>query len=123
EILGQSQPRISRHLKLMASAGLIERQREGSWAFFRLAHEGPGAGLAHGIVERLSAEEPVLARDRERLAEVRAARADQAAAYFRDHARDWAKIRALHVEETAVEAAIREAVGPKPVRALLDIGT
>src|SRR5690606_14797643 len=103
--------------------GLVERHREGSWAFFRLAHDGPAAGLARGIVERLSTEEPVLARDRERLGEVRTARAESAAVYFRDHARDWAKIRALHVEEADVEAAIREAVGTKPVRALLDIGT
>jgi ubiquinone/menaquinone biosynthesis C-methylase UbiE len=123
EILGQSQPRISRHLKLMTSAGLIERQREGSWAFFRIAHDGPGAGLAQAVVDRLSPNEPVLVRDRERLAEVRHTRADQAAAYFREHAKDWGKIRALHVEEAAVEAAIRKAVGDKPVRALLDIGT
>jgi len=123
EILGQSQPRISRHLKLMAGAGLVERQREGSWAFFRLAHEGPGAGLAQAVVERLSQDEPVLVRDRERLGEVRTARSEQAAAYFRAHANDWAKIRALHVEEAAVEAAIHDAVGPKPIRALLDIGT
>lgn len=123
EILGQSQPRISRHLKLMAGAGLIERHREGSWAFFRLSHDGPGAALAQAVVARISPDEPILARDRERLAEVRAARADAAAAYFREHANDWAKIRALHVEEAAVEAAIREAIGPKPVRALLDIGT
>jgi ubiquinone/menaquinone biosynthesis C-methylase UbiE len=123
EILGQSQPRISRHLKLLAEAGLIERQREGSWAFFRLAHEGPGAGLAREIVSRLSPDEPALATDRERTAEVRAMRDAQAADYFRAHAGDWDKIRALHVEEAAVEAAIRDAVGPEPVRALLDIGT
>jgi ubiquinone/menaquinone biosynthesis C-methylase UbiE len=123
EILGQSQPRISRHLKLMASAGLVERQREGSWAFFRLAHDGPGAALAAAVVSRLSPDETTLIRDRERLAEVRAARAEEAAAYFREHAKDWAKIRTLHVEEAAVEAAIRDAVGAKPVRALLDIGT
>lgn len=123
EILGQSQPRISRHLKLMSGAGLIERHREGSWAFFRLAQDGHGAHLARGIIDKLSPEEPVLARDRERLAEVRASNADKAADYFRDHAKDWAKIRALHVEEEAVEAAIRELVGSRPVRALLDIGT
>jgi ubiquinone/menaquinone biosynthesis C-methylase UbiE len=123
EILGQSQPRISRHLKLMTGAGLIERQREGSWAFFRLAQDGPGAMLADAIVCRLAPEEPLLVRDRERLHEVRNARAEQAAAYFRDHANDWAKIRALHVEEAAVETAIREAIGDRSVRALLDIGT
>jgi len=123
EILGQSQPRISRHLKLMASAGLIERHREGSWAFFRLAQDGHGASLAKGIIEKLAPNEPVLVRDRERLAEVRAANAEKAAGYFRAQATNWAKIRALHVEEEAVETAIRELVGARPVRALLDIGT
>ena len=123
EILGQSQPRISRHLKLLTEAGLIERQREGSWAFFRLAGSEPGAGLARALIARLDGDDAELTRDRERLAEVRAGRAEAAAAYFREHARDWENIRALHVEETAVEAAIHAAVGTKPVRALLDIGT
>ncbi|MGQ4273205.1 ArsR/SmtB family transcription factor [Terrihabitans sp. B22-R8] len=123
EILGQSQPRISRHLKLLAEAGLIERQREGSWAFFRLANEGPGAGLARDIVARIAADEPALLADQERMTEVRGARDARAAAYFSDHAQNWNTIRALHVEEAAVEAAIREAAGPEPIRALLDIGT
>lgn len=123
EILGQSQPRISRHLKLLAEAGLVERQREGAWAFFRLGSEGPIGVLARDLVARLDRQDRVMVRDRERLAEVRAARADAAAAYFRTHAGEWDKIRALHVPEEAVEAAIREAVGAKPVRSLLDVGT
>lgn len=123
EILGQSQPRISRHLKLLAEAGLIRRQREASWAFFRLAEDEPGRSLAHAIVSRLDPEDPVLARDRERLGEVRAVRATTAADYFSRHAGHWDTIRALHVEEAAVEAAIREAIGERPIRALLDVGT
>lgn len=123
EILGQSQPRISRHLKLLVDAGLVERQREGSWAFFRLASDGSGAGLARDIVDRLAEGEPALAADRERMTEVRAQRDARASEYFKTHAERWDQIRTLHVEEAAVEAAIREAAGPGPFRALLDIGT
>src|SRR2546422_1622506 len=67
EILRQSQPRISRHLRLLSEAGLVERYREGSWAFFRLADRGGGAEVARGLVSRLDPADPVLTRDRERL--------------------------------------------------------
>ena len=72
-ILGQSQPRISRHLKLLAEAGLIERFREASWTFHRRAADGAGAALAHALTALIDPADPVLARDRERLAEVRRA--------------------------------------------------
>src|SRR5436853_4759203 len=75
DILRQSQPRISRHLKLLAEAGLVERFREGSWAFFRLAEHSGGGDLAHALVARLAPGDPMVARDRERLAAVRSARA------------------------------------------------
>src|SRR5438445_1663518 len=80
DILRQSQPRISRHLKLLAEAGLIERFREGTWAFFRLSEHGGGAEVARALVERLDAADPVIARDRDRLASVRASRAAAAQA-------------------------------------------
>jgi ubiquinone/menaquinone biosynthesis C-methylase UbiE/DNA-binding transcriptional ArsR family regulator len=123
DILRQSQPRISRHLKLLAEAGLIERFREGTWAFFRLAERGGGAAVARTLLERLNASDPVVARDRERLADVRTARAAAAQAYFRAHAAEWDRIRKLHVADEAVEAAIREALAGKPFRSLLDLGT
>src|ERR1700689_730118 len=75
EILRQSQPRISRHLRLLAEAGLVARFREGAWAFFRLAEHGEAALALRSLVARLDAHDPIIARDRERLAEVRAARA------------------------------------------------
>mgnify|MGYP002382371812 CR=1 FL=1 len=65
EILRQSQPRISRHLKLLSEANLIERHREGAWAFFRIAESGDAAGVARMIVERLDPADPVVSRDRE----------------------------------------------------------
>src|SRR5947208_5403645 len=70
EILRQSQPRISRHLRLLAEAGLVERYREGAWAFFRLAEAGPAAHAVRALVARLDPADAVIARDRERLAQV-----------------------------------------------------
>src|SRR3979411_3164481 len=75
DILRQSQPRISRHLRLLAEAGLVERFREGSWAFFRLGERGGSASLARDLVARLDLHDATIARDRDRLASVRAARA------------------------------------------------
>jgi len=122
-ILRQSQPRLSRHLRLLAEAGLVERYREGSWAFFRLAERGNAGDIARALIARLDPNDPVIARDRERLAAVRAARAAAAQNYFRRHAAEWDRIRKLHVADTAVEAAIRAALGEQPVRTLLDLGT
>ena len=123
EILRQSQPRISRHLRLLAEAGLVERFREGSWAFFRMADRAVAAEVARGLLARLDAADPVVGRDRERLAAVRAARAAAAQAYFRAHAVEWDRIRQLHVADAAVETAIREALADRPFRSLLDLGT
>jgi ubiquinone/menaquinone biosynthesis C-methylase UbiE len=123
QILGQSQPRISRHLKLMAEAGLIGRFREGSWVFFRPAEAGGEAALAAAIVESLDPQDPVFARDRARAAAVQKAREEAAQSYFREHAGEWDKIRALHVAEKEVEAAMDEALGPGPFSLLVDLGT
>ena len=123
EILRQSQPRISRHLRLLAEAGLAERFREGSWAFFRMTEHGGGGQLARTLLAALDPADPVIARDRERLAAVRTARAAAAQAYFRAHAAEWDRIRKLHVADDAVEAAIRDALADRPFRSLLDLGT
>jgi ubiquinone/menaquinone biosynthesis C-methylase UbiE len=122
-ILRQSQPRISRHLRLLAGAGLVERFREGSWAFFRLADRGAPAELARDLVARLDPADATLTRDRDRLAAVRAQRAAAAQTYFRRHAAEWDRIRKLHVADEAVEEAILSALADAPVRSLLDLGT
>jgi ubiquinone/menaquinone biosynthesis C-methylase UbiE/Fe2+ or Zn2+ uptake regulation protein len=123
DILHQSQPRISRHLKLLAEAGLVERFREGTWAFFRMAESGKGADVARALLAQLDTTDRVIARDRERLAAVRAARAAAAQTYFRKHAAEWDRIRKLHVADAAVEAAISDALAQRPFRSLLDLGT
>jgi len=120
-ILGQSQPRVSRHLKLLVDAGLAERQREGAWAFFRLS-ERHGA-LARDLVARIGSDDPVLQADRARLEMTREARRKQAAAYFAERAADWDRIRAMHAPEERVEAAILETLGRGRIHEALDLGT
>ena len=118
-ILGQSQPRVSRHLKILADADLIERAKEGAWVFVRLAAgEHIGAVLA-----LLDVWTEAGAADRARLADVRAERAAAAATYFATHAAAWDGIRSLHIPEAEVEAAILDLLGDRPVGRLLDIGT
>ncbi len=123
QILGQSQPRISRHLKLMADAGLIKRFREGSWVFFRLAESGAEAVLAQAIVASLDQSDLTLARDRARASAVQKARAEAAQVYFKAHAGEWDSIRALHVAEKDVETAMDQALGEGPFNLLVDLGT
>jgi ubiquinone/menaquinone biosynthesis C-methylase UbiE len=123
DILGQSQPRISRHLKLLLEAGLIERYQEGAWAYFRLKREGEESGVASGLLSALSFGDAVVARDAERLVAVKRERAAQASEYFSRNAAEWDEIRRLHVSEEKVEAALVGLVGDKPIDSLLDLGT
>jgi ubiquinone/menaquinone biosynthesis C-methylase UbiE/DNA-binding transcriptional ArsR family regulator len=123
EILGQSQPRVSRHLKLLADAGLVTRIAEGAWAYYRLADSGPGAAMARWLISELSPDDPDRVRDQNRLEAVRAAQQDQAADYFAKVADSWDMLRTLHVPEEAVEAAILRAVDGRKADLLLDLGT
>src|SRR5215475_13196846 len=95
-----------RILALLGEAELVERFREGSWAFFRLGEREDAAKLARELVARLDPDDATLARDRERLTAVRAQRASAAQTYFRRHAAEWDRIRKLHVADEAVEEAI-----------------
>ncbi|MFN7101880.1 MAG: ArsR/SmtB family transcription factor [Pseudorhizobium sp.] len=123
EILGQSQPRISRHLKLLAEEDLIERYQEGAWAYFRLKQDGRAAVLVQTLLAATAADEPVLVRDGERLATVKRARAEKAQAYFSRNASEWDELRRLHVSDAAVEKALLGLIGRTPVDSLLDLGT
>lgn len=123
DILGQSQPRISRHLKLLTEAALIERYQEGAWAYFRLRHEGAAVSLARLLLDRIDETDAVLARDAERLAVLKKARAEKAQAYFSRNAAEWDELRRLHVSEAEVEAALLKLIGEEPVDAFLDLGT
>jgi len=122
-ILGQSQPRVSRHLKLMTEAGLIERHREGTWAFYRLCPDGKAAELARILVNLLPVDDDILTLDRQRLEDVVTTRAAAAAEYFSANAENWARIRSLYVPEAKVEAAVLAAFAGRKNIDLLDIGT
>lgn len=122
-ILGQSQPRVSRHLKLLAEAGLIDRYQEGAWAFFRLSDHEQSGELARKLLARLDVSDSKLDRDMERLSQVKTSRQESAAAYFSANARSWDEIRKLHVSETDVEEALRSIVGAQTFQSMLDVGT
>ncbi len=123
EILGQSQPRISRHLKLLLEAQLVERYQEGAWAYFRLCRDGDAALLASTILSSTAHNDATLLRDQERLAAVKAQKAERAQAYFAENAAEWDELRKLHVSDDAVEGELLKLLGNKPVDTLLDLGT
>ena len=123
QILRQSQPRVSRHLKLMCEAGLIERIKEGSWVFYRLAENSAARAIAQKLSELLPWDDAVLKRDLERLESVRKAREANAQEYFAANATEWDRIRTLHIPEDQVEGALLDFVGPSHVPAYLDLGT
>lgn len=122
-ILGQSQPRISRHVKLLAEAGLVRRHPEGAWVYYRLSDELALRRLLAALGDGLDQDEMVLSRDRERLAAIRREQSDTAGRYFAENAAGWDELRSLHVAEQAVETAMLRAIGPRPVDAMLDLGT
>jgi len=119
DIVGQSQPRVSRHLKLLTEAQLIERFKEGSWVFYRASDRGQGADLGAAIAAIAAPQDA----DLKRLAQVREARASQAAAFFKANAAEWERIRGLHAPDKDVEAAIVRHIAAQPMDSLLDAGT
>ncbi len=124
-VLGQSQPRVSRHVKILADAGIARRRKEGSWVFLGLGEAARVAPLLAAIDAWSGPEQTdsgTLA-DRARLAAVRDERARAAAEYFNAHAAEWDAMRSLHVAESEVEAAIRATLGAAPIGRLVDIGT
>lgn len=122
-VLGQSQPRVSRHLKLMAEAGLLSRNKEGNWVLFRLRSEGVGGALARSLVDMLPGKDAVLSGDLARLEEVRRQREEKAQAYFSANAAHWSSLRSLHVDEANVEQAMKQLVGTQGLDTLVDLGT
>ncbi|MEM8771587.1 MAG: metalloregulator ArsR/SmtB family transcription factor [Pseudomonadota bacterium] len=127
QILGQSQPRVSRHLKILTDAGLIERHREGAWMFYRIAADAAEdtgrARLIEAIVEFSRGGDRVIARDVERFAQSRKARAAQAAQYFQENAAEWSKLRALHLPDSDIEERIVDIAGETSLGVFVDLGT
>jgi ArsR family transcriptional regulator len=122
-VLDQSQPRVSRHLKLLAEAGLVERFPDGAWVFYRLTGDGAASDLVAQVLGAIDAADPALQRDAEQLSAVWAERAADAGEYFARNAARWDEIRSLYVSDADVEAAILAAAGPGPFRRLVDLGS
>jgi ArsR family transcriptional regulator len=124
QILGQSQPRVSRHLKILTDAGLVEKFREGSWMFYRIA---PAPAAADGVLAAVKAlgqsADRIIARDRDRFDQSRQARAAAAAAYFEKNAAEWDTVRSLQIEESAVERRMRALLDGERVDLFVDLGT
>ncbi len=123
DILEQSQPRVSRHLKLLAEAGLVVRVAEGSWAYFRIADTGGAADFVRCLIEEIDPDDPRIVSDRLALDRVRKRQRAQADAYFSRIAASWDTIRNLHVPESALEKAIVQAVGAAKIEHMIDLGT
>lgn len=121
-ILGQSQPRVSRHLKLLAEAGLVERFPDGAWVFYRLTAGTGGRGLVDLALGLIDGADAVLKADADKLAAIAGERAAAAAAYFARNAARWDEIRSLYVSETEVERAILDALGEDRPGLLVDLG-
>jgi len=130
QVLGQSQPRVSRHVGILCDAGFAQRRREGSWVFLR-AVNGEEAGPVLAALERLlataEAENEVFAKvcadDRRKLASIRQARETNAEEYFAEHASEWDELRALHSPDVQVEEQLLKALDKTPLGSVLDIGT
>jgi ArsR family transcriptional regulator len=122
QVLGQSQPRVSRHVKILTDAGLAERRKEGSWVFVALGPDRVVQPL-FAALDAWDGEGAEHAADLARLVAVRNDRAAAAAAWFEGHAGEWDAIRSLHIAESEVEAAMAALVGDAPVGVLVDIGT
>lgn len=128
QVLGQSQPRVSRHVGILCDVGLAERRREGSWVFLRQSEaSGPVVEMVQHLLAMAEAEEPAFAAlcaaDRRKLAAIREARETVAGQYFARHASEWDELRALHSPDAEVEHRLAEALADAPLGQVLDIGT
>ena len=122
-VLGQSQPRVSRHLKLLADANVVTRYQEGSWAWFRLADQGVERAVTETALSNVGMDGNTMLRDIERLGNVRRDRQTRAADYFAQNAADWDALRSLHAPDDAVEAAMLATIKGRRVDTMLDLGT
>ena len=123
QVLGQSQPRVSRHVKILADARLAERRREGSWVFLAMGEMRRVAPLFAAIDAWTDGNTRTADGDLARLDAVRAERSAAAERYFEGHAAEWDAIRSLYIPEAEVEAAIGRVVGDGAIGRLVDIGT
>lgn len=123
QVLGQSQPRLSRHMKYLTSAGLVERMPEGAWVFYKLPRKGVGRELVDTVLSLVDLNDNALKRDFQRLDEIRQLRQKEAGAFFERSAKEWDAIRALHYPEADIETAVLKILGKGPFERVIDMGT
>lgn len=123
QVLGQSQPRVSRHLKVLVEAGLLRRTAEGTSAYYRLDRPGDAMALLASLLPGLNRNDADIERDQARLRQIRSARAERAATYFEEVAASWDCMRSTHVPEADIERALIEQLEDRPEGRLLDLGT
>ncbi|MBX2884232.1 MAG: metalloregulator ArsR/SmtB family transcription factor [Granulosicoccus sp.] len=122
-ILDQSQPRVSRHLKLLCDSGLLERHQEGAWVLHRLSDQPGIHKIATGIMDLIDFDDPELARDQRKLEEIRSEKARMAASYFSQHAEEWDAMRVRMVSDTDIEGRMIELLNQAEIDLFLDLGT
>lgn len=125
QVVGQSQPRVSRHVRILVEAGLVERRKEGNWVFLRMTRNGTTQPFLE-LFDKISPSESEALWQRADLARLAAVRNDRAKAaddYFARHAEEWDAIRSLHVPEAEVEAAMQALLAGESIGHLLDVGT
>ncbi len=122
-LLDQSQPRVSRHLKLLVDAQLLERYQEGSWVFHRLSDQESEQGLVQKLVGLINHSDPELVKDKARLEAIKQRNAQLASNYFKNQADDWDTIRQLVGSDKAIEEAMLNSIGNQKINTMLDLGT
>jgi len=123
QVLNQSQPALSRNLKLLTAAGLVERLPEGAWVFYRLPVEGPARELVDTLNASIGADDSSIRRDFDQLRAIKGERAQAAEQYFSRVAEEWDQLRSLHYSESDIEKAVLTAAGPGPFDLVVDFGT
>lgn len=123
QLLGQSQPRVSRHVRILSDSGLVGRRKEGSWVYLQLAEPGRTETLFKLATEVDPDANQLFAADAARLDTIRVDRAEAARRYFEAHAATWESVRSLHIADAEIERAITDILAERPLGALLDIGT
>ena len=118
-LLGQSQPRVSRHLKLLLEAGLVSRFQEGSWVFQRLNE----SSLTAQITQMIDLRDPALKQDSDRLGRIKVENARLATDYFAANAGDWDQVRNMVGSDENIEVAMLKQIQGRNFKNMIDMGT
>jgi len=122
-ILGQTQPRVSRHLKLLVEGGLLQRNKEGNRAYYRLSTEAEGADLARMLNDLIPGEDEVHALDLSRLSSVKADRVRYAESFLDPYSQEIIELRGMWPPDEVIDKCILALLKDRSIQNLLDLGT